>query len=212
MDAVIQLSLQYGIITPYTSFLIEEEELFYSEGWDEAAENLLEAYSGEASGADAVGKADAESSLRAAESVPQVDLATEDAGEGSLEKVLKAVGEKTFVRQDGVWMDSLYESDKMELVLIEFGSDTYYAFLEARPDWGKFFALGDEVIFTEGEDAYRITTAPGGVVGLPEDFDPGNTDPTGEIPEESTPVSDWRSLCSLPWLTGLALFGWAWRR
>jgi Ca-activated chloride channel family protein len=212
VEAVIQLSLQYGIITPYTSFLVEEEQLFYSEGRDEAAENLLEAYSGPASGADAVGKADAESSLRAAESVPQVALPEAGAGQSYRERAIKYVGEKTFFLQEGVWLDSRFDPENMDPVLIEFGSSAYYEFLLARPAWGMYFALGEEVIFVEGENAYQITTGPGGVAGLPLDFDLGSDEPVAESPVVDSLVSGWRSICSLPWLVGLVLFGWVWRR
>jgi len=212
VEAVIQLSLQYGIITPYTSFLVEEEELFYSEGRDEAAENLLEAYSGPASGADAVGKADAESSLRAAESVPQVALPEVRGDQGSRERAIKYVGEKTFFLQEGIWMDSLFDPEEMDPVLIEFGSSAYYEFLDARPAWGMYFSLGEEVIFVESEVAYQVTTGPGGVAGLPPDFDPAGEEPEAVSTVEDSQVSGWRSLCSLPWLMGLALIGWVWRR
>jgi Ca-activated chloride channel family protein len=212
VEAVIQLSLQYGIITPYTSFLIEEEELFYSEGRDEAAENLLDVYSGPASGADAVGKADAESSLRAAESVPQVALPNEDVDQGKRERSVKYVGAKAFFLQGGIWMDSLFEPERMDPVLIEFGSSAYYEFLEARPSWGKYFALGQEVIFVDGEEVYQITTGPGGIEDLPEDFDPVGNMPEIGIQQENKLVSFLRSICTIPWLVGLVLLGWVWRR
>ena len=212
VEAVIQLSLQYGIITPYTSFLIEEEEIFYSEGKEEAAENLLETYSGPASGADAVGKAESESDLRAAESVPQAAYPEEGLDHGLREQALKYVGEKTFFLQAGVWMDSLFDPENMDPILIEFDSSAYYQFLEARPGWGKFFALGEEVIFVEGEDAYRITTAPGGVKELPPDFEAGGEEAQTVTPEEDSLGSWWRSLCSIPWLIGLAWFGFVRRR
>jgi Ca-activated chloride channel family protein len=212
VDAVIQLSLQYGIITPYTSFLVEEEELFYSEGRDEAAENLLEAYSGPASGADAVGKADAESSLRAAESVPQAGLPAELQGSGNREQSLKYVGEKTFFLQGGTWMDSSYDPESMDPVLIEFDSRAYYEFLTARPAWGMYYALGAEVIFVAEGEAYQITTGPGGVEGLPEGFEALPAEPGSENPEQGSGEYGLRSLCSLPWLAGLVLVGWLWRR
>ncbi len=212
VEAVIQLSLQYGIITPYTSFLIEEEEIFYSEGRDEAAENLLEAYSGPASGADAVGKADAESSLRGAESVPQVVLPEEGLDQNSQERALKSMGEKTFILQQGIWMDSLFDPENMVPVLIEFGSGVYYEFLDARPDWGKYFSLGEEVIFVEGGEAYQITTGPGGIEELPSDLEPVGKETGAENQEEDSLMSWWRSVCTLPWLVGLALVVRVWRR
>jgi Ca-activated chloride channel family protein len=212
VDAVIQLSLQYGIITPYTSFLIVEEELFYSEGRDEAAENLLEVYSGPSSGADAVDKADAESSLRAAESVPQPIQPEEVMGESYREQAIKYVGEKTFFLQDGIWMDSLFDPEKADPILIEFGSRAYYDFLSARSTWGKYFALGEEVIFVDGGDTYQITTGPGGVDELPAGFDEVQQDSEEGAAKEVVQDSWWRSICNLPWLAVLAVIGWVWRR
>ena len=212
VEAVIQLSLRYGIITPYTSFLIEEEELFYSEGRAEAAENFLQVYSGPSSGADAVGKADAESSLRGAESVPLVPLAEGGLDESSREGALMIVGEKTFLLQEGSWMDSLFDPERMDLILIEFGSSAYFEFLDARPEWGKYFALGDEVIFVDEGNAYQITTGPGGVQDLPDDFEIDREEPLlGDSMGDST-LSWWRSICSLPLAAGLALFGLVRRR
>jgi Ca-activated chloride channel family protein len=210
VEAVIQLSLQYGIITPYTSFLIEEEELFSSEGREEAAENLVDVYSGPASGVDAVEKADSESGLRAAESVPQANFPEEGLGHGFREQAIQYVGEKTFFLQDGVWMDSIFDPENMDPILIEFDSSAYYEFLAARPGWGKYFALGDELIFVEGEDAYQVTTGPGGVQEVPADFE--ESDPQVGKPQES-PSSSWlRSICSLPGLITLAWLIWINRR
>jgi Ca-activated chloride channel family protein len=209
VEAVIQLSLQYGIITPYTSFLIEEDDIFYSEGREEAAENLVEVYSGPASGADAVEKADAESELRAAESVPQVEFEG-GVGQSYREQAIKYVGEKTFFLQNGVWLDSLFDPENMEPILIEFDSSAYYDFLAARPGWGKYFALGEELIFVEGEDAYQVTTGPGGVQEIPPDFEEVEL-PSGQSQPESS-FSWLRSICSAPWLVGLGLIGWARRR
>jgi Ca-activated chloride channel family protein len=204
VEAVIQLSLQYGIITPYTSFLIEEEDIFTSDGREEAAENLVEGYSGPASGAEAVGKADAESGLRAAESVPQVEL-TDEFGQSYREQAIKYVGEKTFFLQQGIWMDSLFDPETMDPVLIEFDSRVYYDFLAARPGWGQFFALGEEVIFVDGEDVYQVTSGSGGVQEIPSDFEdlPLQADPAQRV----TPISWLRSICSVPWLIGVALIG-----
>ena len=211
VEAVIQLSLQYGIITPYTSFLIEEEEIFSSEGREEAAENLLQAYSGPASGADAVGKADSESSLREAESIPQAPLPEGGLDESSGGRTLMVVGAKTFFLLEGVWMDSLFNPEKMDPVLIEFSSTAYYEFLDARPGWGKYFALGEEVIFVEEGKAYQITTGPGGLQDLPDDFEIGGEE---TLPGDSpgAPQSWWRSICTFPLVAGLALIGLVWRR
>ena len=37
-----------------------------------------------------------------------------------------------------------------------FGSDDYFALLAARPEWGKYFALGEKMIVLLDGVAYRV--------------------------------------------------------
>lgn len=205
VDAVIQLSLQYGIITPYTSFLIVEKDIFYGEGRDEAAQQLEEAYGGPASGAEAVDKAEAESNLRSAESVPQALPAEEVGGAAGGQPVVKFVGEKSFFLQGGVWIDSAFDPERMELVQIGFGTEVYFELLDARPDWGPYLALGEQVIFTAGDQAYQIIPGEGGISALPADLPAREDSPAaaGSAALDGLPAI--RSLCTAPLLAGLAL-------
>lgn len=62
VDSVVNLSLRYGIITPYTSFLIEEDDILSQQGRNRAAEAFREdasALSNNVTGASAVDAADA---------------------------------------------------------------------------------------------------------------------------------------------------------
>ncbi|NDJ61813.1 MAG: VWA domain-containing protein [Chloroflexi bacterium] len=78
VDSVISLSLRYGIITPYTSFLIEEDDIL-SQTARERAEDELAAIGGELaeaqSGARAVDAADAFAGLSAADAPLQMTMA-----------------------------------------------------------------------------------------------------------------------------------------
>ena len=58
VDAIIELSVRYGIITPYTSFLIEEEDVLTDAGRDEAAERFMAMPTASAVGAPAAEMAD----------------------------------------------------------------------------------------------------------------------------------------------------------
>ncbi|MCJ7717040.1 MAG: hypothetical protein MUO54_11055, partial [Anaerolineales bacterium] len=211
VDAVIQLSLRYGIITPYTSFLIEEDDIFTAEGWDEAAHDMMEEYAGPAVGAEAVEKADAESNLRAAESVPQITPPQGDFSGDFYQPVLKYVEDKTFILQDGIWIDTMYDPASMEPVQIGFNSAVYYELLVTRPSFGKYLALGESVIFVVDGTAYEVQPGEGGVSSLPSQL----TNPEkSSASSESGGLADIpaiRSLCSAPWLVGLAVFGF-WER
>ncbi len=204
VDAVIELSVRYGIITPYTSFLVVENDFYSGEGWDEAAEELTREYAGPAVGAEAVDKAEAESNLRAAESVAQPPMPSASGAADRAEPILKYVGGKTFYLRDGIWIDSGYEAATMTPIKIGFGSDVYYQLLDSRPEWGKYLALGESVIFEVGGQAYQIVEDESGVGSLPFELTEPDPPETNQETAQSRPSG---SLCSLPLLLGLALLG-----
>ena len=66
---MVKLSVRYGIITPYTSFLITENDILSQRGRDEAAQsfgNTARDLSQQSSGAAAVDAADAAGGMAAA--------------------------------------------------------------------------------------------------------------------------------------------------
>jgi Ca-activated chloride channel family protein len=148
VDEVVDLSLRYGVMTPYTSFLVEEENLpiFSEEGRREAADQLAAPLqAAPASGASAVERAQILGGYQKAEvAAPVSDV-----------EQLKVVGDRSFVLRDGVWIDSGYQ-EGMSTTKIGFGGDEYYRLLAQRPDWGPFFAVGERVIFLSDGQAYEV--------------------------------------------------------
>ncbi len=208
VNAIIQLSIRYGIITPYTSFLIEEHDIFSAEGFDDAAEELMQEYSGPAVGAEAVDKADMEANLRSAESVPQPTFSGNSSGEYSGQPVLKYVEDKTFLYREGIWIDSLFDPGRMQTVPIGFGSEAYFELINMQPTLGKILALGDRVIFVISGKAYEIVSEEEGVSQIPQDLIQvtGKDDRQPDVIRPG--IQNVRSICSAPFLVGLVLLGW----
>jgi Ca-activated chloride channel family protein len=69
---------------------------------------------------------------------------------------VRYVGDKTFILNEGVWTDTTFDPDKMRPVPVSFGSDDYFALVTARPEWGRYFALGDHVIVVLDGTAYEV--------------------------------------------------------
>ncbi len=184
VDAIVELSVRYGIITPYTSFLIEEEDILTREGQDAAAEKILAMPTAPAVGAPAVEMADEEANLRGAESAGGGMMPHEVA------QVVRLVGSKTFVLQDGVWTDTVFDPSRMTTVQIGFGSDDYFDLLAARPEWGAYFALGERVIFVAEGTAYEVVEGEAGPVQVPPTHTPEPERPTAEParPGQPTPT------------------------
>jgi Ca-activated chloride channel family protein len=208
VDAIIQLSLRYGIITPYTSFLVEEHDILAGEGWDAAAEELMQSYSGPAVGAEAVDKAEAELNLRSAESIPQAGQLLGTGASPSLQPQLEYVGDKTFLFQNGIWVDTQYDPEAMDAVKIGFGTESYYQLTSLQPSWGKYLALGEQVIFVVDGKAYQITLEGEGISQLPEEIYTSG----GEGPGKVEPAPGTNSICSAPLALGLAAARWVLRK
>ncbi len=168
-------------------------------------------YSGPAVGAEAVEKADAESNLRSAESFYQSDALSGESNNGVQQPVVKYVDDKTFLIQNGIWIDTTYEPGSMETTKIGFGTQVYFDLLKSRPSFGKYLALGNQLIFVIGGTAYEIVEGEGELESLPSQL----SQPEGEsqsnmsenLPDSATlrqPFKLLRTLCAAPFLAGLA--------
>jgi Ca-activated chloride channel homolog len=164
VDEIVSLSVRYGIITPYTSFLVEETELALREGGrSQLAEEVAVQATRivEASGQAAVDRSVQEKALSealapAAPAVGSgVDMGSAGTGSG-LGSPVRYVGDKDFVLNAGVWTDTTFDPDRLEAVPVSFGSDDYFALVAARPEWGRYFALGDHVIVVLDGTAYEV--------------------------------------------------------
>jgi hypothetical protein len=77
-----------------------------------------------------------------------------DGGEGN---ALRVVGSRSFIEQDGGWIETTFDPDTMETVKVQFASDDYFALLDRYPDVADAFALGDRVIAFSHGVAFEVT-------------------------------------------------------
>ena len=157
VDQIVRLSIRYGIVTPYTSYLVTEPELLGSANQDEVvreAYNDLMAQPTQVSGEAAVNKAADQGALWAAEAPPPA-VVTE---EGAVSAPIRIAGDHTFIQQDGVWLDTTYDPQTMTTVKVSFLSTEYFQLAAARPDVAAALALGDRVIVLVDGVAYEVTT------------------------------------------------------
>lgn len=176
VESIIRLSVRYGIITPYTSFLITEDDILSREGRAAAAGEFEEAQMGglrQASGGGAVDAADLAGNLAAAEApAPFMSMATPSPmatmGPGGYAEPapvqpalnpIQTIGGKTFIQQGGVWTDTTFEPDTMTTQQVAFLSDAYFDLIAAHPELGQYFALAERVIVVWEGVAYEVTAA-----------------------------------------------------
>ncbi len=175
IDEITKLSLQYGIVTPYTSYLVEEPSVvnsqtsgapqaptaneprsIYAQGANAIASKVDAAAAAPASGAAAVAASEARTQLETATNVQE-------------NQSVRYVNGKTFMQQgvvttkDGrtvkLWVDTLY-TDKTPIEKVVFGSDRYFA-LAKQPQLTRWLAISTElVVVIDKNKAIRITTEP----------------------------------------------------
>jgi Ca-activated chloride channel family protein len=204
VDAVIELSTRYGIVTPYTSFLIQED-LWTEGGREEATERFLAMPTPPAAGAPAVEMADAEAGLRAAEAVGGETMPPEVAD------LVRHAGTKTFILRDGVWIDTSFDPEAMTPIEIGFGSEAYFDLLAAQPESGQYMAIGSQVLWVADGTAYQIVADDAEPVVIPTSepdvpTPAGATGPTSARPDGSDGLCSGLGLVGL--LVGFVLVGW----
>jgi Ca-activated chloride channel family protein len=134
VDEVISLSKRHGIITPYTSFLVDENALA-----DEDMADAFRAATAPKTGASAVAGAQMLQGLAQAETVPvQADV-----------ERLRVVETRTYYLRDGIWTDNEY--DEEETIAIAVYSAAYFDLIGILPWIGPHLALGDRVIIAVGD-------------------------------------------------------------
>lgn len=168
IDQIVRLSIRYGIVTPYTSYLVTEPMPLGEAGQDRIANQVYEemqsAPTAPSSGQAAVEKA-ADQGLMAGAQAPAAQ------GEQAAGRV-KIAGSHTFVLAGQTWIDTAFDPDRMQTTKVAFLSEDYFALSQARPDLAAAFALGQSVIALADGVAYEVV--PQDQVRKPIDIPPTN--------------------------------------
>jgi Ca-activated chloride channel family protein len=181
------LGLRYGILTEYTSYLVQEPGVL-------AATPPMPVPSGagmarEMTGAKAFNSAKASASLSGSATVAAADLAarfsldevvvTASSTRGGTEAERKAVqraGGRLFARRNGVWTDVAHR-DSLKVTTIAPFSAAYFAIAAARPALRRMLAVGTPVLVAGRRASLQVadggTTewAPGALQRFLQEFD-----------------------------------------
>jgi hypothetical protein len=71
--------------------------------------------------------------------------------------VVRIVGNRTYVQQDGVWTDTTFDPSTMTTTKVQFASEDYFALIALFPELGDAFSLGDRVIAVVNGMAFEVT-------------------------------------------------------
>ena len=147
VEELVALSTEYGILTPYTSFLAEEDAAFATrEAQVGRAMSDLQVME-QTTGAAGVGQRAARNQLAASAQAPAAPVAMDAEGKAREVETVRTVGTRAFYRRDGAWVDGrLLDADADAAEEVEQFSEAFFALARRLP-------AEDAVYLTFEEDA-----------------------------------------------------------
>ncbi len=180
IDQIVKLSIRFGIVTPYTSYLVtepmplgvEEQERIAQDQYNE----MLAMPTAMPMGQGAVQQAESEQKIAGAEAPSAPPVEAKD--------IVRVVGSRTFVFSNGVWVDTRFDPQTMQTTKVAFLSDDYFELTKAIPELSPAFALGKNVIVLANGGAYEVvnsdvSTRP---INMPPTLPPSTDEPEMELP------------------------------
>jgi Ca-activated chloride channel family protein len=182
IDQIVRLSIRYGIVTPYTSYLVTDQaplgEAEQQRLADEAYGKLLAMPTAAPSGQSAVQSAANAGAMQGAGIAPEL--------EGEVSSTVRVMGSRTFVLSDGKWIDTSFDPDTMQTTPIEFLSPEYFSLVAVHPELADAFALGEQVIALSNGVVYEVVA--GAVTAQPAGVTPTPSSPDGPTPTATSPT------------------------
>ncbi len=142
IEEVKRLGIKFGIVTPYTSFLVTEKEQHLLDAAAPEAQEALAARKTTGAGAFRIAKAT--QVLKAQEQAVQVES-----------QLIRYKSSKTFYLRDDVWVDSIYVEGKPVKEIV-FGSKDYFKLISEKPGLSKYLSVADNVLIVFEGHNYRI--------------------------------------------------------
>lgn len=164
IEEIVALGKKYAIVTPYTSFLITEEDARKMDFGHGGAES-----SGKGD-KDATRRSQAESKkLEKAKDAPSADSAEDEANELLKEErgkgntqvdQIRFVGTKVFYLKNRIWVDGAFDAEKMKdrIQKVPFLSEAYLKLIDQHEGIQKYLAVGDRLILVWGDKVIEITS------------------------------------------------------
>jgi Ca-activated chloride channel family protein len=154
VDEIVELSKKYGIMTEYTSFLVDADvHVAERELAEEASKRMVDAFE-KKTGASAVGRSMDLSGLKTMAAAPSISFRDE---QGQIRKVtnVKRVGTKTFYLKKEVWTDNDYQPGQ-QIIEVKHFSEAYFQLIRRSAMVGRYLALGNQVIISLKGAAIKV--------------------------------------------------------
>ena len=158
VQEVRDLGLRHGILTEYTSYLVQEpaQTAFRP---DRRALPMAAPAPAAQSGAGAVAAARSSASMMGAGNLASADAAAAERAEElsrGTGRAMKRVGGRLFVQDGTVWTDAGHQAT-LRIVEVAPFSEAYFALVRALPEIAPYLRAGDEVLVAGRRASIKIT-------------------------------------------------------
>ena len=155
VDEIVRLSKKYGIMTEYTSFLVEEDETVAMHDLQRRASEGMSRAAEPKTGGWAVNQSINARILKEGTRVASKPSFYDAKGQAEEVGGVTQRRERTFFNKRGNWVDSEFEKDRSKIQVKRF-SRAYYQLMERDNRLGEYLSLGDRVLFNLGDSAIQI--------------------------------------------------------
>jgi len=150
-DEIVALAKEFGLVTPYTSYLVQEEErmagrVFFFAPSPDAYLDLDEAVALE-SPREAMRKSTGAASVAASRDIRAMQEAEAAPRQQAATGLVVVQGQMLYRTPDSAWVNVDFDPERDEVVQIKFASKAYFRFLRLYPEAGEFARLGTQMTF-----------------------------------------------------------------
>jgi Ca-activated chloride channel family protein len=157
VQEIVSLSTKYGILTEYTAFLADEDNVVPMTAAPGRAANLMGGAFEARQGAWATSQTQNAQAMRAAKSQASQNRYLDAAGREVAVQNLQNRGQRGFVQRNGQWQDLRYSPDRDKVALqVQAFSDAHFQLSRAFPELNNFLAVSDNMIVMVNGQAVQI--------------------------------------------------------
>jgi len=166
IDEIVRLSREYGIITPYTSFLIVDKDEVPGRVAN-LPQGTRAPHIGIRAGDTMAGAPQMQALTMRMKSEVGHEAVTVSkflrdlreskvaAAPAEVKDRVKHVGDKTFYLRDEYWVDSTFK-EGMKVKEVKYLSDEHFSLLKDKPELGKYFSAAEKIIIVFKGECYKI--------------------------------------------------------
>jgi len=170
VQEVRDLGLRYGILTEYTSYLVQEPMTAWNRPQPMPMAPALRGGAGSAglqTGREAFDRAQASAAMSGASNLAAADhaakarmaeLAVGGVSGGAAAREVRRAGGRLFVRTDSGWTDAA-QRDSLKVVAVAPYSDAYFALARALPEIAPCLGVAEDVLIAGRRSSIRITAS-----------------------------------------------------